>query len=155
MKKIFLLLIAVCMMTSFAAADSIDLSGMSMRELIDLKEQVILAIWASGEWQEVKVPAGIYEVGKDIPAGKWTVRCAVDNYAFVSFGNQLKKGGAEIDYHGSTYGHAIIVSPDYKRYKPDKDLTEFTFTVEKGDYVQIEECSVLFTPYAGNDLGFR
>lgn len=156
MKKFMILIIAVCMMISCAAAEGIDLSGMSFDELVALKARVNLAIWESEGWQEVKVPIGMYQVGKDIPAGKWTVRCAVASYAFVYFGDELEKGGAEIDYHGSTYGQSIIVSPDYKRYEADKDQTEFSFTVEAGDYIQIDKAAVLFSPYTGvPDLGFK
>ncbi len=60
-------------------ADGVDLSDMSFDELVALRDQIDMAIWSSAEWQEVEVPEGIYQVGKDIPAGHWSIR-PIDQY---------------------------------------------------------------------------
>lgn len=58
---------------ALAVSDGIDLSAMSFDELLALRQQVNMAIWQSDGWQAVEVPAGMYQVGVDIPAGKWTI----------------------------------------------------------------------------------
>ncbi len=52
---------------------SMNVDSLSYNELADLKDQINLAMWNSDEWQEVKVPQGIWEVGVDIPTGHWTI----------------------------------------------------------------------------------
>ena len=143
-------------MLSVVYADTIDLTGLSFEQLIELKSQINLAIWNSKEWQEVTVPQGLWKVGEDIPAGSWTVRCAAVTCAFVTCGSELKESGNGIEYGCKRYKHGIIDHPDYIGYEKDIDLTEFSFTVEEGDYIIIENCSVIFTPYAGApEFGFR
>jgi len=155
MKKLIALILVVCMTASFAAAEDIDLSGLSFDQLVELKEKIILAMWNSHEWQEVKVPVGIYEVGKDIPAGKWTVRCAGD-FTFLDYGNELKPGGNDIVFGCERYGNATITNPEYTRYDENKDMVEFSFSVQDGDYIKIDRSALIFTPYTGTpDLGFK
>ena len=153
MKKLICILLLVCM-TTFAAADSIDLSGMSFEELVALKERINLAIWNCQEWQEVTVPEGLYVVGEDIPEGKWTIRAATAHFTVIKFGDTLEPNGIEIAY-SSNYGRGDAYSPD-SRHTKDSDPLEFTFTAKKGDYVQVEYAPALFTPYTGKpDLGFK
>ena len=80
MKKIYALILAAVILlaiptVAFATSGKldIDLSKLSYEELVELKDQINLAIWQSKEWEEVEVPQGIWEVGKDIPEGKWTI----------------------------------------------------------------------------------
>ena len=49
-----------------SCAEDIDLSGMSIDELVELKDRINLAIWNSQEWEEVTVPQGEWIVGEDI-----------------------------------------------------------------------------------------
>lgn len=152
-KTICILLLLVCM-TSFAAADSIDLSGMSFEELIALKEQINLAIWSCQEWQEVTVPEGIYIVGQDIPEGTWTIRAATDHFTVIKFGDTLEPNGIEVAY-SKYYGKGEAYSKNSRLYI-ESDPLEFTFTAKKGDYVQVEYAPALFTPFTGKpDLGFK
>lgn len=131
------------------------LDGLSLSNLINLKEQINLAIWQSKEWQEVMVPQGLWEVGKDIPEGHWTVRCATDAYAEVYYGDTVAPNGTSIKIT-SRFAHEEVVSPEYRTYEEGKDLEFFSFEVRKGDYILIDRSSVFFTPYTGKpDLGFR
>lgn len=157
MKKLIsiILLLIVCM-TAVCSAEDVDLSGYTLDQLIALRQKITMAMWETEEWQEVRVPMGIYQVGKDIPAGKWTVRCAVDKYSVITFGNKLSPGETDLDIFGTKYGRDFVTSPDYKYFEKGKDRTEYTFSVENGDYILIERCDVIFTPFAGNpDLGFK
>ena len=154
MKKLFTLILAVCMALSVAAADSIDLSGMSFDELVALKEQINLAIWNCQEWQEVTVPQGLYIVGEDIPEGTWTIKPATNHFTVIKFGDKLEPNGIEVAY-SKNYGSGEAYSKD-SRVTNASDPLEFTFTAKKGDYIQVDYAPALFTPYTGKpDLGFK
>ena len=154
MKRIICILLLVCI-TSFASAESIDISGLSYEELVALKEKINLAIWNSKEWQEVIVPQGIWKVGEDIPAGSWTVRCAAAFTAVIEFGPDLDETGNDIKYQ-TRRGRCTIESPEYRHYKEHVSIEEYSFTVYDGEYIQIVNCDVIFTPYSGKpDLGFK
>lgn len=157
---LFALLFSV---STFASAETIDLSGLSYDELVVLKERINLAIWQSEEWQEVTVPQGVWVVGKDIPAGTWTVRCAdigrntfrMDE-CYFSWGEHLTESGRSISLKGR-HDIVSIYNPNHAVYKEGL-LTEYTFTVQDGDYIVIHDAynKAIFTPYTGKpDLGFK
>lgn len=75
MKKLATLILTIALILAPAAHADIDLSGMSFNELVELQEKVTAAMWASDEWQEVELPAGMYVIGDDIPAGQWDFSC--------------------------------------------------------------------------------
>ncbi len=67
-----LILILVCV-ASFAIADSIDLSSLSYTDLITLQRNLVKEIMSRTEWKEVRVPAGTWKVGEDIPEGTYGI----------------------------------------------------------------------------------
>ena len=141
-----------------AIGESIDLSSFSFNELIDLKERIDIAIWNSNEWQEVKVPQGLYCVGIDIPAGHWFIEALPDKYAEVKIGTELTP---------SNHVKVSILSSDrfiwenikgekYYNFIPDEDISSFDVELIEGDYVEINSSSVVFKPYTGKTgLGFK
>lgn len=153
MKKIICILLLVCM-TTFAAAESVDLSGMTFDELVALKEKINLAIWECQEWQEVTVPEGLYVVGEDIPEGTWTIKAATDHFTAIRFGDTLEPNGIEVAY-SRNLGTGEAYSKNSRTYR-ESDPLEFTFTAKKGDYIQVDYGPALFTPFTGKpDLGFK
>ena len=58
MKRFFCILFAFVLLPVFSLADLPDLSGLSYDELVQLRDQINLAIWNSEEWEEVSVPSG-------------------------------------------------------------------------------------------------
>lgn len=154
MKKFICLLLALLIPT-MAFASTIDLSGLSFDELVELKEQINLAIWECKEWQEVTVPQGVWEVGKDIPAGAWVIRCATASFATITIGSKINESKTGIDYSGFI-DMVNVVSPESPAYEEGQSLTEYSVTVKNGDVIEIDYSSVLFTPYTGKpDLGFK
>lgn len=153
MKRVFsfvLCIAALFCMCSCAFAE-VDLSGMSFDELVALKDQINLAIWNSAEWQEVEVPQGVWEVGADIPAGKWTIKATEGKISAVIIGNKLMNGGSSVNYE---YGESIYseTSPLYS----SGSRLEYQVDLESGQYVEITINSAIFTPYAGKpSLGFK
>lgn len=155
MKKLIAMLCVMVIMP-FAALAEIDLSGMSYDELVSLKDKINLAIWESQDWQEVTVPQGIWLVGKDIPAGHYTLTCAGE-YAYIKIGDVLDEMGKDIDHRASkTYYGVVITSPNWSKFEPHNDLPSDDINLTEGLYVYIEDGDVIFSPYAGKpSLGFE
>ena len=134
-------------------AENYDFSDWTFEELVDLRDQINLALMSRPEYQSVEVPQGVYEVGKDIPAGKWTIRALDRSWTNIETGHALTRGGSEVDYphdvHETVYSSShIMYSPGYR--------TELTVTLEDGDFVGISFGAAVFSTYTGTpSLGFR
>lgn len=158
MKRITSLLLVVILLISVtvvSSAASFDLSGMSLEELVSLKEKVTLAIWNSKDWQEVKVPAGMYQIGRDIPAGYWTIKPVEGDTAEVCWGTAVDDSGASIDaWNSDFYNFQQITSPSdsYAKYN---NVESVSWQLREDDYLTISSSSVIFSPFAGHDLGFK
>ena len=154
MKKVITILITLALILSLSvsALAEFDLSGLSFEELVALKDQINLAIWNSKEWQEVTVPQGVWEVGADIPAGKWTISAADGAISAVTIGKELRDNGQDVKPTAS----AALVSPSNVVYKQDSSRLTWDVELVDGDYIKISTGSVVFTPYAGKpSLGFK
>lgn len=155
MKRLISVLLLM-MFASCAFAEDIDLSGLSYAELVALKDRINLAMWESNEWQEVTVPDGIWEVGKDIPAGTWTVSVPGRSYLWVRYGDKLSRNGMEVS--ASSIGLLFqknIAGPD-SIFHSDGDSSFINITLEEGFFFQVDGGSVIFTPYTGKpSLGFK
>lgn len=146
-----LLLVFLFVSTTGLAESQIDIGSMTFDELVELKQQIELAIFESDGWQEVTVPAGIYEVGVDIPAGRWTIAPVDGQTASVAMGTSLAQGGAELDEYLAI---EQITSPNdsYAKYNT---IEKVSWTLEEGTYFYISDANVIFTPYTGANLGFK
>lgn len=155
MKKLLCMVIISLMLAPCAFAQKIDLSGMSLAELTELRQRVQLAMFETDEWQEVVVPQGVWKVGEDIPAGTWTVKCfgGKNHSLIISWGEYLQDNNEDIDWKGRYSSLNVVYTQD----RADEGLmTEYTFTVQHGDYIVIEISSAIFTPFHGKpDLGFK
>ena len=135
------LILSLCFVLSFCfianAAAEIDLSNMSFDELLELQTQVNQAIFNSDKWKEVEVPMGVWDVGKDIPAGRY----------------ELSPGS-----NASTYTYPYVVyylDRSEKSGTPDKIRGQYRIKVGEtlvielfdGNVLKIEDTSVIFKPY--------
>ncbi len=147
MKKLIALVVALILVSSVALATtaSFDFSGMSLAQLVEVQQQLTMAMWATEEWQEVVVPAGVYEIGKDIPAGYWTITVNGKQYVAVDWGKKLNESKTEFDY-SDLYDSAFLMHDNTKYVS--WDLIENT-------YIIIQSGSVVFTPFTGHSLGFK
>ena len=153
MKRFFPVFLAAVLLISCAAADPVDLSVMSFDELVQLRDQLNLAIWNSQEWQEVTVPAGVWIVGQDIPAGHWTVRPLPGDYVNVTYFDRLDKYGKSVGLGWRGWGGTLTArgEGDITFGEP----TQVDLEMEEGMFFKCNH-SVIFTPYAGKpDLGFK
>lgn len=138
-----------------AAHIKFDLSGLTFEELVDLRDQINLAIWNSQEWQEVEVPKGVWIVGKDIPAGKWTIKAASGMTAYVYWGDTLDEAGTGISYSSRIFEYENLYSVSHRFYEKGY-ATEVTWNLRNGQYFIVESGIALFTPYVGKpSLGFK
>ena len=149
MKKFLALILTLLLLTTAVSSlADVDLAGMSFHELVALKDRINKAIWESQEWEEVTVPAGVYVVGKDIPAGHWTVRAADGQWATIQWGDVLTESGRQLSYLGAIYEYELLTSPSNGTYEED-DLTETDFLLRDGLYVIIDDGQMVFSPYSG------
>jgi len=152
MKRFTALFLAAVLLLAFpAAADELDLSGLSFDQLVALRDQLNLAIWNSKEWKEVTVPAGVWTIGEDIPAGYWTVRPLPGDYVSVTYCDSLDEFGTGVAAGWKGWNGCLTGRDD--------DMTasephEVSLDMKAGMYF-INRHTVTFTPYAGKpDLGF-
>jgi len=154
MKRLICTLIVILLIVSSAMAE-IDLSAMSYEELVALKDHVQLAIWQSKEWQEVEVPKGVYAVGKDIPAGKWTILAADGSKCYIKWGDVLDPSGVDVSWNGKISVSEVLYSPSYRYFQKD-DPTQVSWDLKSGDYFIVESGISVFTPFSGApSLGFK
>ncbi len=151
-KLVSLILCMALLLISLPALAQIDLSSLSFDELLSLNTQVVTEITSRAEWKEVTVPAGVYEVGVDIPVGYWTISASEGFTIMISCGNKLNSARSEIPYE-ARYDTIQISHPtaSYYQYNP---VPSVSWNLNAGDYVVIEDGAVIFTPYLRPALGF-
>lgn len=158
MKKLITIIMILAMLLPAAGlADLPDISGLSFDELVQLREQLNLAIWNSAEWQEVRVPAGVYEIGVDIPEGYWTLTPnAGDSVWFVYF-DQLDETKTTFSSDCDLWETYMVNSARSlnKEWKDKSALHELSIEMKAGRFITIP-CETVFTPFTGKpDLGFN
>lgn len=146
MKKLLSVVLIMSLLIPAALSEGIDLSGLTFRELEDLRNQCLLEMMKRDEWQEVTVPHGVYQVGVHIPAGTWTVQCKSGYFTTVEWGEKLESNGQEIDVTKRS-DYQTIYNPEHKRTEAS-DRISYTFTVRSGDYIIIDHAPAVFTPGA-------
>lgn len=155
MKKVMTICITLALVLALAPAAfaDVDLSGMTFDELVALRDQIDLAIWNSQEWQEVEVPQGLYKVGADIPAGKWTIRAPSGEANTVKIGSELDDNGTDVNYRGDL---KAIRGENYTGYVSSNACDFWTVDLRDDQYVCIKNGPAVFMPYAGKpSLGFK
>lgn len=159
MKKLLaVVLILVVLFPAGALGDLPDISNLSYAELVQLREEANLAIWHCQEWRKVTVWAGVWKIGRDIPAGKWTITAEsadpYDHTVNITYCDVLNEPGTDADVYKSKvyYNQSITFEgSETSGYYPtflDLDCVE-------GRYIIISRGAVVFSTYAGKpDLGF-
>lgn len=155
MKRIFILFFAM-MLALPAFAEGIDLSSMTTEDLLSLKNQInAILIERTDLWKEVRVPAGIWEVGVHIPAGHWTI---VFDDPECDYGLFIRVGTECVT---TAYGTMLTGERDFyfinnkSKSHFTSDVSEIDLILTNGQYVEIERDYVMFSPYgAVRDLGF-
>ena len=132
MKKMICLLSFFCMLLTGVAFAELDISGLSFDELIALQATINQAIWNSDGWKEVTVPEGVYKIGEDIPAGRWTLKRAKNDYTYMRVGKRFTEGKVS----GYTFTSEVE--------------EEVNLILEEGSYIEILHNPLIFTPYVAS-----
>ena len=152
MKRFFVICFCLILIISSCFAE-IDLSGMSFDDLVALREQLNLALWNSQSWQKVEVPPGTYEIGKDIPAGHWTIVPYYDSMSNVFYFNLVDKYGKNPAVGWEGWNTIIADASKYSDW--EKYAHQCDAVLADGMYLQVTG-RVYFTPYVGPvDFGFQ
>lgn len=153
MKRSFAFVLALLLLFAVPVfADLPDLSGLSFDELIALRDQLNLAIWSSDEWQEVAVPVGIWEVGKDIPAGHWMITPPARDFGQVFYCQKYIPSTKKPDH--SHPAHTCVIA-GVKSSFANNTVNYVDYDMEDGWFF-INEVPVTFTPFIGKpDLNFK
>ena len=149
MKKFIAILLACLMVIPAACADGIDLSSLSFDELRTLQAKISQELTTRPEWKEVPVPPGFYQVGVDIPAGRWCLKCGNSSLGYVSvrYGENINESGTGLKMPWF-FGDMIC-------QKGDGTHLEFVnITLTEGCYLLVEYGQVIFTTPEKTDLGF-
>ena len=154
MKKLLSIILAVALILPAAAlADLPDISGLSYDELVQLHDMIMQAMWNSPEWQEVKVPAGTWKIGEDIPTGHWNIQISGHGLASIYYCEQVDELGQPVCW-GAKYIRKSVSSEDFNAFG-EEYAHIVDFDLAEGWYLYFDS-PVIFTPYTGKpDLGFK
>lgn len=146
MKRFLCLLVGLALVPLFAFADyenCPDVSGLSYLELMYMHGCVNRALWACEEWTKVEVPSGVYKIGDEIPAGRWTITpTASDDFYTIHYGTKLNRTETGID------SDSIVDSWNISSNYSDSMRHRLDITLEEGYYIDLGHKST-FAPYTG------
>ena len=148
MKRLFALLIAVVFFPAFALADLPDLSFLTYDELLTLRAQIDACIFYCPEFKSVTVPEGVYQIGKDIPAGDWNMISVPGEQSTVVYFEKLDAFGVDYDKESYYWWDRVCNIEDY-------EVASIHLDMKEGMYVHIGMAPVIFTPYTGPAFSFE
>lgn len=145
MKKLFsILILFVLLLTAFSvSAQNFDLSQFSYSDLQAIAAQAQKEMMNRPEFQSVEVPVGLYVVGREIPAGQWTVT-KTGRSSMIETGDTLESNQNEID-----------VTPNFYYTTLDDRAESQTITLIEGMYVQIKFNPIIFSTPTGVTFSFK
>ena len=97
------------------------------------------------------MPIGVYQIVRDIPAGRWTIWLLEGNYTLVEIAKDVTENGLNLDC--DEYRGTVIVSGSYPYYE-NGNATRVTWDLKEGFYLSIDVASVVFTPPVANNCTF-
>ena len=152
MKKLLSIILMLALFLPAAAlADAPDLSGMGFDELVRLREQINAELWTRGEWQEVEVPAGVWEIGKDIPEGHWNISIKQHSCTQIFYCEKVLSIERKPDHSGQSF--TTVIAEEGSTYASSAS-TSVDIDMKAGCYFICED-PVVFTPFTGYSFNFR
>lgn len=150
MKRFVCMIMVLFVLPVCAFSDEIDLSTLSFDELRTLQTRISHELTTRQEWKNVPVPEGFYEVGVDIPAGKWEIKCGEKSsfgYVSVQYGNNVTDSGAMLLMPMEWTG--LI-------YKDGQGMNResLVLNLQEGYFIEIKMGQAVFSIPEKIDLGF-
>ena len=153
MKRLICVLLILLFIPVLSLANLPDISSLDFDELVSLRDQLNMAIWNSKEWQKIEVSPGTWQIGKDIPAGHWTILPFYDTLCNITYFNLIDKYGRDPAVGWEGWQFMIADASKYKDWQ--KYAHQCDAVLEDGMYLYVSS-RVYFTPYAGGpDFGFQ
>jgi len=148
MRKFFSLFFVLLMIPAISFSSSIDFTELSFSELVELKDRLNLEIWSREEWQEVEVPPGTWEIGKDIPAGHWTISVSLNNMSYFVYCDSVDFDGHSPAPGWKGWDCALTGYKNKDGSWSNNWPNSIDIDMLDGMYF-INDRSVIFTPYSG------
>lgn len=150
MKKLLaVVLIIALFLPASVLADIPDISGLSYDELLQLRDQVNIAIMNSPEYQEITLPVGLWTVGVDFPAGTWLITPLDNQYFNLWYGDVLNESGTDGGYGWdwiNGYNQTMSTKKNNDGTWKDPNKPHFvTITMKEGWYLKTGG-TVILTP---------
>lgn len=111
-KRVIAGLMAGALMIGWSALADVDLSGMSYEELVDLYSNVRLEMIKRPEGEE-NILSGIYMVGQDIPAGRYSFELNKSSFSYgiyvILYGDKetYQEKYTSFSYSGCLYSDTV------------------------------------------------
>lgn len=117
---------------------------------ITLSASILAQIRSLPIWEDVPIYDGLWEVGKQIPVGHWSIFPADGALSGVHYGRNVTD---DRRLTGSIFNEAIK-SPHRSTYDPETDVPYVSVDAREGYYFGFYDNKdpVYFTPYVGNPL---
>ena len=145
-----LLLVVLLVSCTYAGADDVDLSAMSYEELEALRNRITDEMLTRPEWESILVPAGVYEIGVDIPEGTWTITAEEYSDPYVNIGEGVND--TLTDFAGDCISWAHLTGI-YNSHYDSSDTVSVTWKFSIGHYF-ISDGPTIFTRAIRPSLGF-
>lgn len=140
----FTKLFAIVLTLILALAGTNTALAQDYDELVIAYEQASRALWYASDWQSVIVPWGVWEIGKDIPAGKWRIETATYTSVSITYSSKVHDGGSYLYISDASFEDSIK-SPN--RISGDPwDVVYVDLDMRKGSYLQVKYTMARLTP---------
>ena len=129
-----------------------DLSSYDWQGLIDLRARCGLELWSVGG--KASLGAGVYVIGTDIPAGKYTIAPNECGTCFIYWGDALDETGQGLSFAGDIFNSEYLKSETYAYYAVG-DATKVTWDMKDGQYFIVDDGIAVFGAPEATKLGFK
>lgn len=138
---LFALLVGAMLPVAVNAESKYD--GFTWEQLQEEYLAILQAMWETDKWEKVEVPAGVYQVGVEIPAGEWSIS---SNRGFGVFvGKELDITKTKI--LGTSLNSEFVDEEDYPN--------GWTVNLEDGMYITLSGSVVFSVPVKGQGFTFK
>lgn len=145
-----LLVVVMAFWAHYATASEADLKSLSFEDLLALQDRIYAELMTRPEWTEVTVPAGVYEIGVDIPEGMWTITAEEHAWISIFIGKELDETRTYV-----TDDQYIWVTLTGKKSEYADPTTKDTASINlPNGYYFTCDGPVVFTKYTKPALGF-